>query len=115
VEKLCVQAGISLACTLLTVVCLGVVVYAPDTHELLDPLLHGREVFEQNCIMCHGADAKGTGQLVAALPVRPANLTDCKLTAEDPVGVVQGIIRAWGTVNPNIGPTESGLAIRSFL
>jgi len=59
-------------------------------------LLHGREVFEQNCIMCHGADAKGTGQLAAALPVRPANLTDCKLTAEDPVEVVQGIIRHGG-------------------
>ena len=84
-------------CTLLTVACLGVVVYAAEVHGLLDPLLHGREVFEQNCIMCHGADAKGTGQLAAALPVRPANLTDCKLTAEDPVEVVQGIIRHGGT------------------
>jgi hypothetical protein len=46
--------------------------------------------------MCHGADAKGTGQLAAALPVRPANLTDCQLTAEDPVEVVQGIIRHGG-------------------
>jgi cytochrome c553 len=73
-----------------------VVVYAAEVHGLLDPLLHGREVFEQNCIMCHGADAKGTGQLAAALPVRPANLTDCKLTAEDPVEVVQGIIRHGG-------------------
>jgi len=96
VEKLCGQAGISLACTLLTVASLGVVVYAAETRGLLDPLLHGREVFEQNCIMCHGADAKGTGQLAAALPVRPANLTDCKLTAEDPVEVVQGIIRHGG-------------------
>jgi mono/diheme cytochrome c family protein len=83
-------------CTFLTVACLGVVVYAADTHGLLDPLLHGREIFEQNCIMCHGADAKGTGQLATALPVRPANLTDCKLTAEDPVEVVQGIIRHGG-------------------
>ena len=83
-------------CTLLTLACLGVVIYAADAHGSLDPLLHGREVFEQNCIMCHGADAKGTGQLAAALPVRPANLTDCKLTAEDPVEVVQGIIRHGG-------------------
>jgi mono/diheme cytochrome c family protein len=96
VEKLCVQAGISLACTLLTVACLGVVVYAAESRGLLDPLLHGREIFEQNCIMCHGADAKGTGQLAAALPVRPANLTDCKLTAEDSVEVLQGIIRHGG-------------------
>jgi mono/diheme cytochrome c family protein len=96
VEKLCGQAGISLACTLLTVACLGVVVYAAETRGLLDPLLHGREIFEKNCIMCHGADARGTGQLAAALPVKPANLTDCKLTAEDPVEVLQGIIRHGG-------------------
>jgi len=38
-------------CTFLTVACLGVVVYAADTHGLLDPLLHGREIFEQNCII----------------------------------------------------------------
>lgn len=83
-------------CTLLTAACLGVVVYAGDAQGSLDPLLHGREIFQNNCIMCHGADAKGTGQLAAALPVRPANLTDCKLTAEDPVEVVQGIIRHGG-------------------
>jgi mono/diheme cytochrome c family protein len=83
-------------CTFFTVACLGVVVYAAVAHGSLDPLLHGREIFQNNCIMCHGADAKGTGQLAAALPVRPANLTDCKLTAEDPVEVVQGIIRHGG-------------------
>lgn len=33
-------------CTFLTVAFLGVAVYAADTHGLLDPLLHGREVFE---------------------------------------------------------------------
>ena len=83
-------------CTFLTVGCLGLVVYAADTLGSLDPLLHGREIFEKNCIMCHGEDAKGTGQLAAALPVRPANLTDCRLTAEDPVEVVEGIIRHGG-------------------
>ncbi|NWF72446.1 MAG: cytochrome c [Nitrospirae bacterium] len=83
-------------CAALTVVCLGVVVYAADRHGLQEQLLHGREVFEQNCIMCHGVDAKGTGQLAAALPVRPADLTNCKLTDEDPVLVGQGIIRHGG-------------------
>ncbi len=83
-------------CTFLTVGCLGLVLYAADTLGSLDPLLHGREIFEKNCIMCHGEDAKGTGQLAAALPVRPANLTDCRLTAEDPVEVVEGIIRHGG-------------------
>ena len=33
-------------CTFLTVVCLGEAVYAADTHGVLDPLLHGREVFD---------------------------------------------------------------------
>jgi hypothetical protein len=35
-------------CPLLTAACLGVVVYAGDAHGSLDPLLHGREIFEQN-------------------------------------------------------------------
>ena len=83
-------------CTFLTVACLGVVVYAANAHGLLDPLLHGREIFQTNCIMCHGGDAKGTGHLAPALPVRPANLTDCRLTAEDRVEVVEGIIRHGG-------------------
>jgi mono/diheme cytochrome c family protein len=84
-------------CTFLTVGCLGLVVYAADTLGSLDPLLQGREIFEKNCIICHGEDAKGTGELAVALPVRPANLTDCRLTAEDPVEVVEGIIRHGGS------------------
>ncbi len=84
-------------CTLLPLVCLGVVVYAADSRGFLDELLHGREVFERNCVSCHGADGKGTGQLAEALPVRPADLTDCKLTDEDPVLLGQGVIRHGGT------------------
>jgi len=79
---------------------LGVVVYAADSQGFLAQLLHGREVFERNCMGCHGADGKGTGRLAATLPVRPSNLTDCKLTDEDPVLVGQGIIRHGG---PSIG------------
>lgn len=87
-------------CTLLTVACFGVVAYADHTQGFLAQLLHGREVFERNCMACHGADGKGTGQLAAALPVKPADLTDCKLTDEDPVLMGQGIIRHGG---PHIG------------
>jgi mono/diheme cytochrome c family protein len=85
---------------LLTVACFGVVAYADHTQGFLAQLLHGREVFERNCMACHGADGKGTGQLAAALPVKPADLTDCKLTDEDPVLMGQGIIRHGG---PHIG------------
>jgi mono/diheme cytochrome c family protein len=88
------------SCTLLTVACLGVVAYAADSQGFLAQLLHGREVFERHCLECHGVDGKGTGKLAAALPVRPADLTDCKLTDEDPVLLGQGIIRHGG---PHIG------------
>jgi mono/diheme cytochrome c family protein len=85
------------SCSLLTVACLGVVGHAADSQGFLAQVLHGREVFERNCMECHGADGKGTGQLAAALPVRPADLTDCKLTDEDPVLMGQGIIRHGGS------------------
>jgi mono/diheme cytochrome c family protein len=112
---------------LLTIACLGVVVYAADSQGLLDQLLHGGEVYEQNCIRCHGGYGKGTGQLAAALPVRPADLTDCKLTDEDPVLVGQGIIRhggrywgrssvmpAFGTVLSNSDIADVARYIRSL-
>ncbi|NGZ96679.1 MAG: hypothetical protein CV089_11250 [Nitrospira sp. WS110] len=83
-------------CTLLVVASVGVVVYAADIPGFLDRLLHGREVFEQHCVSCHGADGKGNGRLAADLPVRPADLTDCKLTDEDPVLLGQGVIRHGG-------------------
>lgn len=86
--------------SLLTAVCLGMVVYAADSQGFLAQLLHGREVFEKHCVSCHGADGKGTGRLAADLPVRPADLTDCKLTDEDPVLLGQGVIRHGG---PHIG------------
>jgi mono/diheme cytochrome c family protein len=87
-------------CTLLIVASVGVVVYAADSQGFLAQLLHGREVFEQHCVSCHGADGKGTGRLAADLPVKPADLTDCKLTDEDPVLLGQGVIRHGG---PHIG------------
>src|SRR5207245_11616558 len=57
----------------------------------------GRAVFEQYCTLCHGSDAKGTGPLAKTLPVPPADLTDCRRTAEDPVEVTEGTIRHGGS------------------
>lgn len=60
-------------------------------------ILRGEALFDKNCILCHGTSAKGNGPLARTLPVQPADLTDCRLTAEDPVEVLEGIIREGGT------------------
>ncbi len=60
-------------------------------------ILRGASLFDKNCVICHGSTAKGDGLLSQSLPVQPANLTDCRLTAEDPVEVLEGIIREGGT------------------
>lgn len=39
------------------------------------PLERGRELFQQNCISCHGASARGDGPLAPALNPRPVDLT----------------------------------------
>ncbi len=78
------------------IACLGGLIHAADVLGLVEPVLHGREIFQKHCSLCHGADAKGTGQLAATLPRKPANLTDCRLTAEDPVEIIQGVIRHGG-------------------
>lgn len=56
----------------------------------------GRAVFMQFCTACHGSDGKGTGPVAATLPVKPANLTDCRRTAEDSVEIAEGTIREGG-------------------
>ncbi|MBS1812615.1 MAG: cytochrome c [Acidobacteria bacterium] len=35
----------------------------------------GRKLFLQNCVTCHGADAKGTGPMAKLLKKAPADLT----------------------------------------
>ncbi|MBW7921290.1 MAG: cytochrome c [Rubellimicrobium sp.] len=35
----------------------------------------GHSLFAENCASCHGADAKGGGELAAGLPVAPPDLT----------------------------------------
>jgi mono/diheme cytochrome c family protein len=36
----------------------------------------GRQVFEQNCVICHGTSGKGDGPGAAALNPKPANFND---------------------------------------
>ncbi len=60
-------------------------------------ILRGETLFDKNCVVCHGTNAKGNGPLAVTLPTQPANLTDCRLTGEDPVEVLEGIIRHGGS------------------
>jgi len=56
----------------------------------------GQAVFSNACAFCHGADGKGNGPIAATLAVKPANFTDCRITAEDSVEVAEGTIREGG-------------------
>ncbi len=38
-------------------------------------LAQGKKLFEQNCVMCHGAKGDGKGQLGAALKPSPTDFT----------------------------------------
>lgn len=38
-------------------------------------LARGKQLYEINCLMCHGADGKGTGTIAAFLQNKPADLT----------------------------------------
>lgn len=84
------------ASVLASLVCVLVSVFVAEAQDWAGSIQRGLAVFQKNCVMCHGSDAKGTGQLAATLPTMPANLTDCKLTAEDPAEVLQGLIRHGG-------------------
>lgn len=41
-------------------------------------LEHGKEVYETNCLLCHGATGHGDGAGAAALNPKPRNLSDAK-------------------------------------
>ncbi len=81
---------------LLILACLFGIVGLAMAQEILGNALKGRTVFLQNCAVCHGEDAKGTGVLADTLPKKPANLTNCRLTGEDPVEIIEGTIRHGG-------------------
>ena len=73
----------------------------------------GRVVFQQSCFLCHGSDAKGTGYLADSLPVQPANLTSCRITSEDPVEMIEGVVRhggAWAGLSPAMPAWEGTLS-----
>lgn len=46
-----------------------------ETPRAAAPIARGRELFQQNCVQCHGAGARGDGPLAASLSPPPLDLT----------------------------------------
>lgn len=51
-----------------------VLVWACTVHEMPEHR-EGRAIFNENCAMCHGANARGGGALAAGMKPAPADLT----------------------------------------
>jgi len=54
----------------------GVRFASTDRGAVLDLVLEGREVFERQCVACHGKEGKGDGPAAQAFTPRPADLTN---------------------------------------
>ena len=64
--------GMAIAAALVT----GSTVSAQEPVPTASLVIAGANNFTQYCVVCHGKDAKGTGQLAASLQRKPANLTE---------------------------------------
>lgn len=45
------------------------------TEFAVGSIMRGEQLFQPNCAMCHGPEAKGNGKLAKTLPIPPADLT----------------------------------------
>ena len=53
----------------------------------------GKNLYEQKCQICHGANGKGDGPAAAAFSHTPANFTDAKFWKNDPDKKIENTIR----------------------
>jgi len=51
---------------------------------------HGRQVFAGRCVVCHGGNADGRGQLAKMLDPKPANLRESRLDATARTAIIRG-------------------------
>ena len=84
-------------------VCIGLSVYYADLLEaafLLNPgprtaksIARGRQLFQQNCAVCHGAEGRGDGVAAASLPEHPDDLSAIARPPIFPDGIIAYRIR----------------------
>lgn len=56
----------------------------------------GKELYQVNCRMCHGNDAKGTGAIAYAFPPHPADLTSAQVQQQSDGQLFWAITNGFG-------------------
>ena len=84
--------------TVVAVLCVGFAVFYADLlrsaflrnpiPRSADSIARGRQLFQKNCAVCHGAEGRGDGVAAAALPQRPDDLSKIAPPPIFPDGVV---------------------------
>jgi mono/diheme cytochrome c family protein len=59
-------------------------------------LEEGRQIFEINCVACHGAEGKGDGAAAAALDPKPRDFTDVAYMKGRPKATLKQVISEGG-------------------
>lgn len=59
-------------------------------------LEEGRQIFETNCVACHGAGGKGDGAAAAAMEPKPRDLTDAAYMKGRPLATLRQVITEGG-------------------
>lgn len=54
-----------------------------------DPVAQGRQVYQAQCVQCHGRSGRGDGRVARDLTVRPADLTDMDLADESDAAILR--------------------------
>ena len=103
------HAKIATACV---VVVTGLVLLVAAVYAALvgDPL-RGKVVFQRACAVCHGADARGRDSVPISLPSKPDDLTNCRITSENPLEIVEAVVRhghQYGELVPTV-PIRKGM------
>ena len=74
----------------------------------------GKQAFEQNCIVCHGAKGKGDGVAVAGLSKAPADLSSATVQSQSD-GAIYWKIETGNTPMPSYKATLQPLQIWSVV